>query len=241
MDFRQVTRKSDTPLTLKQADSIYWLGRYTERVLTTLKFLMDMYDSNLDSDFDYAKYCQDLDIYNGFVSLSDFCQRYAFDKSYPSSIAASMERSYDNAVMLRETIGSDALSYIEMARRRLDDAQYSKTPVLDFQKVIDCIMAFKGQFFDSICDHNIRNILNSGLTIERLDMYLRLSINKDKISFECNRLSYSIAGIDLHGSKEELNKVCGELCNKDEFIDNADKMVLLQVIDSLFFDMDTAA
>lgn len=42
-------------------------------------------------------------------------------------------------------------------------------------------MAFKGQVFDSICDYNVRNILNCGFTIERLD------INKDKIEFECGR------------------------------------------------------
>lgn len=243
MDFREVKnlRSAKTPLTLKQVDSIYWLGRYTERVLTTLKFLMDMYDSKLDSDFDYAKYCNDLDIYNGFTSLSDFCTRYAFDINYPSSIIASMTRSYDNAIMLRETIGSDALSYIELALRRLQDAQFSQTPVLDFQKVIDNIMAFKGQFFDSITDYNIRNILNCGLTIERLDMYLRLNINPDKIHFECHRLSYSIASTDINCNKLALQKVCGELCESDDFMDNADKMVLLQLIDSLFMKIDMVA
>lgn len=241
MDFREVKRSFNTPLTLKQVDSIYWLGRYTERVLTTLKFLMDMYDSNLDSNFNYEKYCQDLDIYNGFTSLSDFCKRYAFDVNYPSSIICSMNRSYDNAIMLRETIGSEALSYIELALRRLSDAQYSETPVLVFQKVIDNIMAFKGQFFDSICDHNIRNILNCGLTIERLDMYLRLNINKDRIAFECNRLSYSIAGVDIHCNKTSLTKACEELCESDELIDNADKMILIQVIDGLFMNLELAA
>lgn len=243
MDFREVnsTRNGQVPLTLKQVDSIYWLGRYTERVLTTLKFLMHMYDSKLDSDFDYAKYCLDLDIYNGFTSLADFCSRYAFDTNYASSIICSMNHSYDNAIMLRETIGSEALSYIELALRRLGEAQYSQTPVLDFQKVIDNIMAFKGQFFDSICDHNIRGILNCGLTIERLDMYLRLNINKDKIAFECNKLAYSIEGVDINCNKNALKKACAELCENDDFIDNADKMILVQLIDSLFMNLEMAA
>lgn len=243
MDFREVkvARNAGTPLTLKQVDSIYWLGRYTERVLTTLKFLMDIYDSKLDSDFDYAKYCMDLDIYNGFTSLSDFCTRYAFDKDYASSIICSMTHSYDNAIMLRETIGSDALSYIELAVRRLEEAKYSETPVLSFQKVIDNIMAFKGQFFDSIADMNVRNILNCGMTIERLDMYFRLDMNKDQVAFECRRLSYSIASTDIHCNKESLQKVCDELCRKDEMTDVADKMILLQLIDSLFLQNELAA
>lgn len=243
MDFRKVnsSRTGTVPLTLKQVDSIYWLGRYTERVLTTLKLFIDVYDSQLDSQFDYAKYCNDLDIYNGFTSISDFCTRYVFDKSYASSIISSMIRSYDNAIMLRETIGSDALSYIELALRRLEDAQYSQTPVLNFQKVIDCIMAFKGQVFDSISDHNIRHILLAGLTLERLDMYLRLNMNDDKINFECHRLSHSIERTDINCDRLALEKVCSELCEKNEYLDNADKMILLQLIDSLFIKIDLAA
>lgn len=243
MDFREVnfSRKSEVPLTLKQVDSIYWLGRYTERVLTTLKVFMDVYDSQLDSNFDYAKYCSDLDIYNGFSSLADFCQRYAFDRNYASSIISSMNRSYDNAIMLRETIGSDSLSYIELALRRMEDAQFSQTPALIFQKVIDNIMAFKGQVFDSIADHNVRHILLAGLTLERLDMYLRLNMNEDKVAFECRRLSHSIERTDINCDRLALQKVCGELCEKSDFMDNADKMILLQLIDSLFIKIDMAA
>ncbi|MCQ2614102.1 MAG: alpha-E domain-containing protein [Treponemataceae bacterium] len=243
MDFREVksARAGEVPLTLKQVDSIYWLGRYTERVLTTLKLFMNVYDSQLDSHFDYARYCSDLDIYNGFTSIEDFCQRYAFDKTYASSIISSMNRSYDNAIMLRETIGSDALSYIELALRRMEDAQYSETPVLVFQEVIDCIMAFKGQVFDSITDHNVRHILLSGLTLERLDMYLRLDMNEDKVAFECRRLTHSIERTDINCDRLALSKVCGELCERSDFLDNADKMVLLQLIDSLFIKIDIAA
>ena len=243
MDFGKVNsrRNGTVPLTLKQVDSIYWLGRYTERVLTTLKIFMNVYDSQLDSHFDFAKYCSDLDIYNGFSSLADFCQRYAFDKSYASSIISSMNRSYDNAIMLRETIGSDSLSYIELALKRMEDAQFSETPVLVFQKVIDNIMAFKGQVFDSITDHNVRHILLAGFTLERLDMYLRLNMNEEQVNFECRRLTHSIERTDINCDRFALQKVCGELCENTEFLDNADKMVLLHLIDGLFIKIDEAA
>lgn len=222
------------PLTLKQVDSIYWLGRYTERVLTTIRIFMNVYDSQLDSEFDYGKYCTNLDIYNGFSSIKDFCLRYPFDMTYPSSIISSMSRAYDNGIMLREIIGSEALSYIELAQRRLEEAQYSKTPVLDFQKVIDCIMAFKGAVNDSVIDRNIRNILNCGLSLERIDMYLRLSMNKENLGFECRRLANAISYTDLSCDDLTIRKICTELTEEDDFMDSADKMVLLQLIDSLF-------
>ena len=46
MDFSEIT----TPLTLKQVDSLYWLGRYAERVLSTLRVFMRVYDSQLDNN-----------------------------------------------------------------------------------------------------------------------------------------------------------------------------------------------
>lgn len=152
-----------------------------------------------------------------------------------------MNRSYDNAIMLRETIGSDALSYIELALKRMEDAQFSETPVLVFQKVIDNIMAFKGQVFDSITDHNVRHILLAGFTLERLDMYLRLNMNEEQVNFECRRLTHSIERTDINCDRFALQKVCGELCENTEFLDNADKMVLLHLIDGLFIKIDEAA
>ena len=70
-----------------------------------------------------------------------------------------MMRAYDNAIMLRDIIGSEALSYIEMAQRTLLDSEFSRTPMLMFQKVIDYIMGFYGVISDTIIDRNIRNII----------------------------------------------------------------------------------
>lgn len=221
-------------ITLKQLDSLYWLGRYAERVLSTLRVFMNVYDSQIDNNFDYSDYCQKLDIYNGFSDLKDFCQRYAFDKNYASSIVCSMTRAYDNAIMLRDSIGSDALAYIEMAQRAMLDAEFSQTPVLQFQKVIDYIMSFYGTVMDSIYVRNIRNIILCGHGVERLDMYLRLGINKEKTKFECQRLGQALACTDIEADKFQLQKICGELCEEDDVQDYADKMVLLQIIDGMF-------
>lgn len=230
MDFSEVT----TPLTLKQVDCLYWLGRYTERVLSTLKNFMVVFDSQLDSDFDYASYCQKLDIYNGFEDLSDFCRRYAFDKEYASSIICSIIRAYDNAIMLRDTIGSEAVAYVEMAQRTMMDAEISRTPMLMFQKVIDYIMAFYGTVNDSIIDRNIRNIILCGHGVERLDYFLRLEIHPQRVGFECRRLSQVLPYIDIDVDKLTISKICGELNEDSSVQDRADKEVLVNLVDSFF-------
>lgn len=230
MDFEEVR----IPLTLKQVDSLYWLGRYTERALTTLRTFITVYDSQLDTTFDYAAYCNKLDICNTFTSLKDFCFRYVFDTNYSSSIIASLSYANGNAMMLREIIGSDALSYMEMSLRTMHDAQYSQSPVLLFQKVIDYIMAFKGTVEDCVFDRNVRNIICCGYGVERLDMYLRLELNQDTVLFECRRLAESLAYTDVDCDTLQLQKIMGELCQVDSVQDSTDKIVLLQIIDSLF-------
>ena len=230
MDFSEVK----TPLTLKQVDSLYWLGRYTERVLSTLRMFMQVYDSQIDTTFDYADYCEKLAIANTFSSLKDFCHRYAFDKTYPSSIMCSMTYANGNAMMLRDLVGSECLSYVELAFRALADAELSETPVLFFQRTVDYIMAFKGAVFDTIQDRNAYNIIRCGFGVERLDFYLRLGIHEQTVLFESRRLADALLYTDVDCNRLQLQKITGELCELDVFQDRADKMVLLQLIDELF-------
>ena len=37
-------------VSVEKANHLYWLGRYTERVFTTLKGFISVYDNMLDSD-----------------------------------------------------------------------------------------------------------------------------------------------------------------------------------------------
>lgn len=234
MDIGKINDLGRIPLTLNQVDSVYWLGRYSERVLSTLRIFIHIFDRTIDNSFDLEDYCRRLDIYNGFTSLNDFCKRYPFDRTYPDSIINSMNRAYDNAVVLREVIGTDALSYIEMALQSLKGAEASKSPVLAFQQTIDYIMAFKGCVTDTVIDRNVRNIISCGAGVERLDLYLRLDINQDRILFECQRLAQAIVNTDVKIDDLELQKICGGLCQEESVQDNADKIVLLSIIDSLF-------
>ena len=230
MDFSEVKRT----LTLKQVDSLYWLGRYTERVLSSLRIFINVFDSQLDTTFDYADYCDKLNISNSFSSLKDFCFRYAFDENYASSILCSATYADGNAMMLRDIVGSECLSYVELALRAMQDARISESPVLLFQRAMDYIMAFKGAVFDTIQDRNVYNIIRCGFGVERLDFYLRLGIHEQTVLFESRRLAEAISYTDVECDTLQIQKITGELCELDSFTDRADKMLLLQLIDSLF-------
>ena len=98
-------------VSVEQADHLYWLGRYSERVYTTLRYYFQRFDEMIDETIDsYEKYCTSVDIPNIYTSKEDFLRRYPFDEGNPDSIVSNLNRAYDNAIVLRETIGSEALS-----------------------------------------------------------------------------------------------------------------------------------
>lgn len=161
-------------ITLEKADHLYWLGRYSERVYTTLKLYCDGYDSMIDVDEDHhAKLCDLLDIPDIYTSREDFISRYGYDRTDPNSIISNLLRAYDNAIVMRDEIGTETLAYIQMAVYDLERAAVSEAPMMKIQKVVDHLLAFWGCVDDQIDGYCIRSVMKFGKRVERLDLYLR--------------------------------------------------------------------
>ena len=176
-------------ISVEQVDHLYWLGRYTERVYTTLKIYSESFDRMIDESEDsYQKYCESLDIPNIYESKEDFLRRYPFDISVPDSIISNLNRAYDNAIVLRETIGSDALSYIQLSIYAMNNASKSDAPLIDLQQIMDDLLSFWGLVDDQIDSDQIRNIIKAGKRIERIDLYARLEVEKPRLVREVRRM-----------------------------------------------------
>ena len=176
-------------ISVEQVDHLYWLGRYTERVYTTLKIYSESFDRMIDESEDsYQKYCDSLDIPNIYESKEDFLKRYPFDISVPDSIISNLNRAYDNAIVLRETIGSEALSYIQLSIYSMNNASVSDAPLIDLQQIIDDLLSFWGLVDDQIDSDQIRNIIKAGKRIERIDLYARLEVEKPRLVREVRRM-----------------------------------------------------
>ena len=185
---------------------LYWLGRYSERVYTSLKLFSSSYDTLIEQD-NYKSVCRFLEIPDIYTDKEDFISRYAFDSANPDSIYANLQRAYDNAIELREEIGSETLSFIQMAIYEMNSAKLSAAPLLYFQKITDAILAFWGCVDDQIDDENTRNIIKIGKRVERLDLYARLG--KDRVSLlrEVNRLAGRIGRTDLIYREEDVQEL----------------------------------
>jgi uncharacterized alpha-E superfamily protein len=176
-------------ISVEQTNRLYWLGRYTERVYTTIRLYSKCYDSMIDDiEENYATFCKELEIPNIYTSKEDFNKRYTFDESDVNSIYSNLMRAYDNAIVLRDEIGSETLSYIQLAIYAMNKAKISNAPLLELQNVEDDILAFWGISDDFISDDAIRNIIKTGKCVERIDLYARLKIGANQLKYEINKL-----------------------------------------------------
>lgn len=192
-------------MSVSKASRLFWLGRYYERVATTLTYLWSWYDRMIDSaPIDYAAFCAALEIPCDYEDAKDFMRRYVFDGKNPDSLRASADAMLGNGMMLRETIGSRTLAYLELAVSALESGKDSMNPTLPLQRTIDCIMAFRGSYDDRIDDENVRNILKCGAGVERLSLYFRLGWRTEYIHAEVGKLIKRMNRTSLVPSQEEL-------------------------------------
>lgn len=169
-------------VSVEKANHLYWLGRYTERVFTTLKGFISVYDNMLDSDpTAYKKYCESIGITDIYQSKDDFIVHYINDISDGNSIINSLHRAYDNGIVLRGEIGSETLGYLQMAINCFDEYAAGSFSLYRYQRVLDFLYAFWGCADDCVEDETSRNILKCGRYMERLDLYLRLKMPYSKI------------------------------------------------------------
>ncbi len=197
-------------LSRENSERLFWLGRYSERVYTGLRSL-------------------ELDL-----SAGDKAKNLCFDEANPETISYSLARAYDNAIVLRDEIGTETFSYIQMAVYEMKNAQRSGTPLMPLQKVIDNIAAFWGMADDIIEDEHARGIIKLGKRIERVDLYSRMNSGSEEIRREIRRLTYRIAKTGLRYDAERvkrLNELAKETnINRQEIIKEVESLINFEEI-----------
>lgn len=203
-------------ISVEQADHLFWLGRYTERVYTTLRFYFPRFDSMIDEKVDsYQTFCESIDIPNIYSSKEDFLRRYPFDADNPNSIISNLNRAYDNAIVLRESIGSETLSYIQLAVYDMNKAAVSKSPLIELQYLLDHILSFWGIADDKIDSEQVRNMIKAGKRIERIDMYARLKVSREELIREVCRMIPRVERSGLVYDKVKLGQMKSLVENPD--------------------------
>lgn len=172
-----------TPTSPAKANRLYWLGRYAERVYTSLHIVHDYYDRMIDGDpFAYEEFCTQMGLAQCYKNLDAFVAGYLYDKAQVGSVAHSLNAANDNAILLREEIQSDSLSYIHLALSSIAEcAQRSENNMAAMQSVTDNILAFWGSISEMVFDGQTLDFLLLGKHIEYIELHIRFHHDESRI------------------------------------------------------------
>ncbi len=179
-------------ISANKANHLFWLGRYVERVYMTLHLLRKVNDKMIDGQpADYEEFWKKLDATDSYASTGEFQLGMMYDEQNPCSVLSSLNRSLDNAIVLREDIKSETMSYIEMSialmRRLRDNAESNIT---NLQPVTDWMLAFGGSLAQRVDSSKILSILVMGQKVEKIDMMLRYDYSFDRIAAQFSMLEH---------------------------------------------------
>ncbi len=158
-----------------KANRLYWLGRYVERVYLSLHLLRRCYDRMIDGEpKDYEEFYKKLDINNDYTDNETFRLGQMYDVNNPCSLLSGLECANDNAIVLREEIKSESLSYIQMSLCLIKECAAKKEKnITALQPITDYLLAFFGSIDERVFDERLRNIIKMGRLVENLDMHIR--------------------------------------------------------------------
>lgn len=223
-------------------NNLFWLGRYVERVFTTLNSFFKYADRFIEGGQDaYEKYLADINVPQIYKSPEDFFHRYVFDMSDPNSIISNLDRALSNAIVLREEIKTPSLSYLQMAMDRFRACEGTDKIRYDMLPVRDAIYAFWGSVDNNMTNTEALRIIHLGKSVERADMFLRLGYPAEDISAELDNL---IKHVERHGggngiissSAFEALKAAAHSRNygscKAELIDNIERLVEVDILET---------
>ena len=177
-------------ISITKANHLFWLGRYMERVYMTLHLLRKCYDKMIDgSPKDYKNFWKELDPTAAYDSADDFTFGMLYDEGNPCSIISELIRAKDNAILLREDLTTETLSYIEMSVAYMLECKERKEMNIDkLQNITDWAMAFWGSVEQRIENFNELAMLMVGKTVENIDLFIRFKYPFRRISFIYERL-----------------------------------------------------
>ena len=222
-------------ISLEKSQNMYWLGRYMERVFTTMEAYLNFYDKNLDGkNVSHTELCEKLGIPDVYESNEDFLQKYLYDEENSSSITSSLRFAFDNAIVLRDEISSETLSFIHLAMYELEKSKISDERLLDLQAVTDYIYAFWGCLDDKADSELCRNIVKSGRNQERMDLYIRLGRRFSSIQKTFNRLVSRIQKLHMPINQEPMDRMKELMASEALLMENKQEFLncLMTLIDA---------
>lgn len=160
-----------------KANRLFWLARYENRVYLTIHQLNKCFDMMIDGHPDeYSHFWEKLDASGKYQTSEEFTLGMLYDEDNPCSVISAQRFAMDNAILLREDIMSETLSYLEMSMALMRKCKHESIVSLnELQPIIDWSLAFWGSAEQRLQNPKALVIMLLGRNIESLDMQLRFA------------------------------------------------------------------
>lgn len=195
-DRTTMTNSGAGVLSAMSANSLFWLGRYVQRVYMTLHTMRYSYDTLIDAGATACQtFCQHIDSSLPAYTIQDLMSHLVYDEDNPASLISAQIRARDNAMLLREIILSESLSYLEMGVALMKRNAAAKDYRMDqLQPITDWSLAFFGSIIQRIYNPPVVALIQMGRSVENLDMMLRFdySVYKLRGTFDLLKLWSSV-------------------------------------------------
>jgi len=196
-------------ISLEHSSNLYWLGRYAERVYTTLDTFFDYHDATIDRDKNsYVDFLKRLEVYVTYDNYKTFLEGFLYGPE-DFSISSTFRKAYDNALVTRNVIGSESLAYLELASNTFKAGRGAKNLRLALMPVMDYLLAYWGNIDDHLATSEPGIIIRCGKIVERLDLYFRFFYDSRYINNEYEKLCHILA---------RLPRARKDLCNTEHLV-----------------------
>lgn len=177
-------------ISANKANRLFWLGRYVERVYMTLHLMRRVSDKMIDgAPADYESFWKKLDMTDSYATTGEFTLGMMYDEQNPGSVLSSLNRAMDNAIMLREDIKSETMSYIEMSINLMKKFRtQAESNITNLQPITDWMLAFRGSAAQRIEEPRVLATIAIGQLVEKIDIMLRFCYCYDRIAVQYGML-----------------------------------------------------
>lgn len=204
--------RAQMPLSRAKVDQLFWLGRYSERVYTTLKaFFAARDDSDDELEANLKEFCAELDIApKGDETVDELIERILYDKNDPSSVCSSMRGAFSNALVLRPEIGTGVSSHIELAFTSLKSDKKPESRLEAHRAAGDNLLAFWGAVEDSVESSEAKALIFFGKYYERVELWSRFGIDEKLLDRPVRKLIFYL-GYIRHPESLSTSAILGTL------------------------------
>ena len=166
---------------------------------------------------DYTAFWEKLDASGIYKTNDEFTYGMLYDENNPGSVLSAQKCAMDNAILLREDIMSETLSYLEMSVALLRKCKQEATVnISHLQPIIDWSLAFWGSAEQRLQNHKALNIMMIGRNVENLDMLLRFGYPYRRIALAYDSLKRYCR--DMTGSLDDnISSQLDALITADKF------------------------